>query len=101
VDHKPQRRGLNRHAGDGLSDIVKGMAVGWPSSVKVSLATDNMSTDACLTHTWFDSFRQPRRRAKSFGFSLVARMKRHGCSLLDEAAQRAASNRLPSFSGST
>src|SRR5258707_194030 len=74
---------------------------GLPVLSKFSFATETISTGAARAHRWFPSTRQLSRCACSSGFCLVATIKFHGCSLNDEAAQRAASKRLRNFSGST
>src|SRR5713101_5588375 len=74
---------------------------GLPVLSKFNFATETISTGAARAQRWFPSTRQLSRRVCSSGFCFVATIKFHGCSLNDEAAQRAASKRLCNFSGST
>src|SRR5258708_26094907 len=73
--------------------------LGLPLCVKVSHVTDRASTGALGAHVALAGIRQLA------SFSCVSSpasptMNLHGCSLKEEAAQRAASNRLRIFSGS-
>src|SRR5512134_1331678 len=79
----------------------KACRFGLPSSSKNKLATESISTGARNTHLALPSERQLNSLSYSDRLSLVATRNRHGCSLFEDGAQRAASNRLFSFSGST
>src|SRR5262249_8758128 len=68
---------------------------------KASSATAITSTGACLAQFALNSISAPRDFSKFSGSSLVATMYAHGCSLLLEGAQRAASKRLRRTSDET
>src|SRR5437899_5409019 len=75
--------------------------LGEPSWSKCVLATETIRTGACWAQVILPSTRQLSSRLNSFGSSFVATMKLQGCSLKQEAAQRAASQRLRNVSGAT
>src|ERR1700722_17032705 len=75
--------------------------LGFPVDSKVNFATDNSSTGACCAHKILNSSKQPSKRSKSDLFAFVATMNLHGCSFIQEGAQRAASIKLAKVSGST
>src|SRR5215475_3240681 len=64
-------------------------------------ATAITSTGACLAHPALNSINAPRDFSKFSALSLVATIKAHGCSLLLDGAQRAASNKLRNVSAET
>src|SRR6202162_4167199 len=72
---------------------------GLPLFAKDSWATARAKTGACCAQVTLPGTSTLTSLAKLSGSSLVATMYAHGCSLLLEGAQRAASNKLCSTSG--
>src|SRR4029077_4910595 len=66
-----------------------------------SSATASAKTGACRAQVTLKGTSTLTNLAKFSGSSLVATMYAHGCSLLLDGAQRAASNKLCSTSGAT
>ena len=69
--------------------------------LKLVEATEMSRTGADLAQDWFFSARHSSRRAYSSGWSFVATMNDHGCSLNEDGAQRAASNSCARASSGT
>src|ERR1700688_935394 len=74
---------------------------GVPLFAKDSWETARAKTGACCAQVTLPGTSTLTNLAKFSGSSLVATMYAHGCSLLLEGAQRAASKRLVSTSGAT
>src|ERR1700688_4731698 len=74
---------------------------GVPVFAKDSWATARAKTGACCAQVTLPGTSTLTNLAKFSGSSLVATIYAHGCSLLLEGAQRAASKRLASTSGAT
>src|ERR1700730_12112400 len=74
---------------------------GVPFFVNASSATASAKTGACCAQVTLKGTSTLINLAKFSASSLVATMYVHGCSLLLEGAQRAASKRLESTSGAT
>src|ERR1700722_2066684 len=75
--------------------------LGFPVDSKVNFATDNSSTGACCAHKILNQKKKLINLRKSDLFAFVATMNLHGCSFIQEGAQRAASIKVAKVSGST
>src|ERR1700733_12134999 len=101
MNHQSGDSCLERKSGSRQADVMECVPVEFPARSKVNLATDKSNTGACCAHWTLNSTKQPSRRSKSDLFALVATMKLHGCSFIDEGAHRAASIKLAKTSRST